>query len=331
MYRSANAWNNYYKELERISHSLLDPTTGILDTKYSRQISCPVCSSKEYSPRFIVNGFPYVTCTQCGLVYINPQPTAETIRFVYNDEQARLLFFKEVLLPFAEHDQSPIFQKRAKKLRSLAMNNNPKLLDIGCAAGGFMIVAQKEGFQVEGIELNAHYVEYIKQHRSLKVHNQPLENIQYGNSTFDAVTLWDVLEHVTEPLQTLKEICRILKPQGLLGFTTINHHCFNEKILGHRWRYYQPPDHLCSFTPSLLRSMLHEAGYSVVSMQHHYMYEVLADVFFNLSTSSGKNSFSSKMLNKINKSIFLFLTWILGFIFNTLRSGDLLTVYARKS
>jgi ubiquinone/menaquinone biosynthesis C-methylase UbiE len=331
MYRSANAWNSYYKELERIAQSLLNPSTGMLDSKYSRQIPCPVCRSQEYRPRFVVNGFPYVTCKKCGLVYINPQPTAETIRQVYNNDQARLLFFKEVLLPFAEHDQKQIFQKRARKLRSLITNNDPKLLDVGCAAGGFMIVAQEEGFQVEGIELNAHYVEFIKQHRSLKVHNQPLEDLQYEDNTFDTVTLWDVLEHVRGPMNTLKEIHRILKPEGVLGFTTINHHCFNEKILRHRWRYYQPPDHLCSFTPFLLHSMLHNAGYSVISIQHHYMYEVLADAFLKLNTNPRKNSFLSKMSNKINKGIFLLLTWILGFIFNSLRSGDLLTVYARKS
>jgi ubiquinone/menaquinone biosynthesis C-methylase UbiE len=181
------------------------------------------------------------------------------------------------------------------------------------------------------LELNDLYVDYIRTHRSVKIYPKLLEEMQYPASSFEVVTLWDVLEHLPKPANTLTEIARVLRQDGILALTTINHDCINEKILKDRWRYYMPPDHLCSFTPALLESLLRRCGFTIVRIEYQYMFEVLADHYFRFLTLSQASGFGSATLNKFKKLLTIVLHISLQAVFRTFHSGDLVTVYARKS
>lgn len=329
MYSSASTWTVFYKKLEEKALRLTNPATGALDKRYTESVSCPLCGSPAFSPRVKKYGFTYVTCNQCSFVYINPQLTQQAIEEVYNDEEVRRFYFEELLLPFVERDQKREFADRARTVRSLIQKPNARLLDIGCAIGNFMTLAKSYGFRSEGLELNQLYIAYAKTNRSVMIHQKLLEDMHYPDSVFDAVTLWDVAEHLPKPLETFKEIARVTGSGGIIGLTTINHNCFNEKILKERWRYYMPPDHLCSFTPALLKSMLNRCGLNIIKIQHHYMFEVFADEYFPSFSSSSMQG--SSIVNKGKKVLYVVLAHLTQAIFNSLRSGDLLTVYARKS
>lgn len=329
MYASAPLWEGFYQRLEAQARRLIDPATGRVESKYVETIPCPLCASTSFSPRVQRDGFQYVTCNECSFVYINPQLTQQAIKEVYNDEEVRLFFFEKLLLPYVENDQQVEFEGRARTLRSFISKPKPRLLDIGCALGNFLLIAEKHGFQGEGLELNQLYVDYVKKNRQVTIHQRLLEEMNYPDATFDAVTLWDVLEHLPRPLETLKEVARITAPGGIVALTTINHGCFNERILKGRWRYYMPPDHLCSFSPALLDSLLKKSGFTVVKLQHHYMFEVLAEHYFKFLTYNKPQS-SNAILKKMKKLPYVSLALASQKVFNLLQSGDLLTVYARK-
>ncbi len=331
MYTSAHKWNEFYQQMEQKASSLIDPATGRVARHLVHTVSCPLCGSSSSTHRVTKHGFTYVTCNDCRFVYVNPQLTQEAIRDVYNDEDLREFFFMELLLPHVERDQEPEFKARLDELQKLMPKPNPRLLDIGCAAGLFLSLSGQRGFDAEGLELNQQYVEYVTAHRAVKVYPKLLEEMRYPGGSFDVVTLWDVLEHLPKPTETLKEISRILRKDGVLALTTINHSCINEKILGHRWRYYMPPDHLCSFTPPLLTPLLARCGFTVLNVQHQYMFEVLADHYFRFLTPSPGDGFVSDALNKFRKLFYLVLALSTQAVFRAVRSGDLLTVYARKS
>jgi ubiquinone/menaquinone biosynthesis C-methylase UbiE len=162
----------------------------------------------------------------------------------------------------------------------------------------------------------------------LRVQAKTLQEAGYPDASFDVVTLWDVLEHLPDPVETLGDVARILEHKGVLALTTINHNCINERLLKERWRYYMPPDHLCSFTPALLRSVLDRSGFTVVKLRHQYMFEVLLDVYlpFLISPKS-----LPRVLYKMKKLLYLVLNQTSQAMFNALHSGDLITVYARKN
>jgi 2-polyprenyl-6-hydroxyphenyl methylase/3-demethylubiquinone-9 3-methyltransferase len=98
-----------------------------------------------------------------------------------------------------------------------------KVLDIGCGGGLFLSLLQQEGAQVTGIELSDSRAQYAKTRYGLEIHKRAIESDfwQKGYSThFDAVTLWDVIEHVNYPFQTLQYAVHVLKPGGLLLIDT---------------------------------------------------------------------------------------------------------------
>jgi 2-polyprenyl-3-methyl-5-hydroxy-6-metoxy-1,4-benzoquinol methylase len=98
-----------------------------------------------------------------------------------------------------------------------------RVLDIGCGGGLFLSLLKDKGAQVAGIELSDSRAEYARTKHNLEIHKIPIEDDfwQKGQAgTFDAVTLWDVIEHVNYPFQTLQCAANVLKPGGFLLIDT---------------------------------------------------------------------------------------------------------------
>jgi len=98
-----------------------------------------------------------------------------------------------------------------------------KILDIGCGGGLFLSLLKQQGAEVAGIELSDSRAQYAKMKHGLEIYKHPIESgfWQTGYADhFDAVTLWDVIEHVNYPLQTLLSAARVLKRGGLLLIDT---------------------------------------------------------------------------------------------------------------
>ncbi len=330
MYNASEKWAVFYDRMASKAKSLVDPATGTLSEKYSETAPCPSCGSGSFSSRFIKNGFRYVTCNACELVYINPQLTQDALALAYNDEELRSFFMNEILLSSGESGQRKEFEKRTRRVSSLVTRSNPRLLDVGCAAGNFMMIAKEKGFTVEGLELDELYVDHAVKKRGLKVHKATLHEMHYPEGSFDAVTMWDILEHLPKPMDTLSEVSRILAPGGVLALTTINHACINQRILGDRWRYWMPPDHICSFTPKVLEQMLNKADFSVVSVKHTYMFEVLEENYFPFLSLSPSKNLMLRLSNKSKKIACVAVSKATQLVFETLKSGDIITVIARK-
>lgn len=98
-----------------------------------------------------------------------------------------------------------------------------KILDIGCGGGLFLSLLQEKGAQVIGIELSDSRAQYAKSRHGLAIDKHPIESDHWQRNfagQFDAVTLWDVIEHVNYPQQTLQSAVNVLKPGGLLLIDT---------------------------------------------------------------------------------------------------------------
>ncbi|HLA08265.1 MAG TPA: class I SAM-dependent methyltransferase [Anaerolineales bacterium] len=98
-----------------------------------------------------------------------------------------------------------------------------KVLDIGCGGGLFLALLEREGAQGVGIELSDSRAQHAKSKHGLEIHKRPIESDfwQKGYADhFDAVTLWDVIEHVNFPFQTLQCTAKVLKQGGLLLIDT---------------------------------------------------------------------------------------------------------------
>lgn len=148
-----------------------------------------------------------------------------------------------------------------EKIKDFSSGN--KLLDIGAATGYFLQLAEKAGFEGSGIEISEYAAE-IARRRGLKVVTGTLEKSDFKPEFFDAVTLWDVLEHLINPDFDFRVIYKILKPGGVVAINTIDTGSFAAKILGKRWYKFIPPEHVIYFNQNNLCFLLSKIGFEVV-------------------------------------------------------------------
>jgi SAM-dependent methyltransferase len=137
-----------------------------------------------------------------------------------------------------------------------------RLLDLGCAAGFFLIGAT-EHYEATGVEVSAYASRYARDEFGLRVHTGEIFDAPLADEEFDVVTMWDVVEHLADPTGVLADVARVTRPDGLLVLTTGD----VEGPLAHRdlehWDLMCPPAHLLFFSRLTLELLLNSAGFQV--------------------------------------------------------------------
>ncbi len=140
-----------------------------------------------------------------------------------------------------------------------------RLLDIGCSSGALLQSAMTHGFDAEGVEPAAQAAEFAKS-TGLKVFHGYLEEARFPASSFDAVTLMEVIEHLPDPSALLREVWRVLKPNGVLVVGTGNGASWTVRLVGARWGYFQVAEHgghISFFNPLSLAMLARRCGFGV--------------------------------------------------------------------
>jgi 2-polyprenyl-3-methyl-5-hydroxy-6-metoxy-1,4-benzoquinol methylase len=210
------------------------------------------------------NGYKILKCLNCGFVYLNPIPSKELIEKAYSEEY---------YTPWLENQRKKrikMWKSRLETLNSFARRKG-KLLDVGCGEGLFLELAREDGWDVAGTEISPFAVKHGRERLDLNILHGELIDIGFPDKIFDAITLWHVLEHTTNPLVLLKEIRRILKDDGvfILAIPNLNNILSQwayKLVKGKRMRLFDPLDrelHLYHFTPETIRLALEKAGFSI--------------------------------------------------------------------
>ena len=204
--------------------------------------------------------FPIVECQHCGLVYLNPRPTPQSIGRYYP-----LDYEPYRKAPGEARMKIQRFHQRLKlRNRCLVVNRfrNPgRLLDVGCATGTFLAEMKRYGdWHVRGVELNPAAARYATEELGLDVFNGRLWEADFPEGQFDVVTMWDVLEHVHDPRRTLAEIHRVLKPGGALICSVPNLDSLDARLFGRFWIGLDAPRHLYVYSRRTLAAMLRAGG-----------------------------------------------------------------------
>jgi SAM-dependent methyltransferase len=140
-----------------------------------------------------------------------------------------------------------------------------RLLDVGCATGTFLrAVREAGGWETHGVEMSSAAVQIARERYGLDVSAGTLEAAAFPNEMFDAVTLWDVLEHLPDPAASLTEIWRILKAAGVLILRVPNGASWDAQWFGPYWAGLEPPRHTYVFTPQTLELLLVKSGFEIL-------------------------------------------------------------------
>ncbi|MBI5003354.1 class I SAM-dependent methyltransferase [Candidatus Woesearchaeota archaeon] len=244
---------------------------NIIYEKIDTPLEIPL-TDKFSAAKGILSTDQIVKCRNCGLVYTNPRIKSTIIidscsqgddEVYVSQEEGRKKTFQEGIDWIKKVTQ----KKESDKETS---NEKKKILDVGCAAGFFLAVAKESDFDPYGSELNAWLAEYGRKKFNLEnVKAGTLEDAKWKDNFFDHVTMWDVLEHVPDPMKTLKEINRITKNNGYIIISYPDYSSIFAKLFGRRW-WFLLSHHIYYFTPKTMDMMLEKAGFEIVTDKMHW-------------------------------------------------------------
>jgi SAM-dependent methyltransferase len=213
-------------------------------------VNCDLCGSSDHGLLYsrldpITGGeFNLVEC-RCGMAFVNPMPTPDCIPLLYPEDYLT-----------GKERQHSAYQRM---IRLLPRGSAGRLLDIGCGRGEFIHYASEVGWDTEGVDLMDWDSPYAV---SIRVGNFLTMDLPMG--TYDVVTAWALLEHVSKPSLFFEKISRLLKKGGRLVFVVPNisavgmRHSCTEDI----------PRHLWLFSPRAVRSYLERYGMELASILH---------------------------------------------------------------
>jgi 2-polyprenyl-3-methyl-5-hydroxy-6-metoxy-1,4-benzoquinol methylase len=219
-------------------------------------IPCPACLNSQFRFIFTKKGRDFWRCTCCNLEKQYPLPTLDEIRDYYDDSYADGLY-KE--FTDASTMKQLTAQQRFKEIYKYC--GTGRWLDIGCADGRFVEHARRNGLNAEGIELSEVAVDQGKS-RGLPIACSTIEDWD-PSYRYDTITSFDVLEHVLDPVGYLQFAHQLLMPSGTLVLTVPNTGSLIRKIMGPRWFFYIPEEHLHYFDPSNIKLILEKTGFQV--------------------------------------------------------------------
>jgi len=221
-------------------------------------VSCPLCRTERPVAFYQENGYRYWRCRGCRLLFLWPQPDST---FLEEHYQAYLPEAPELVHRWDE-ETAPVLDSAADRLQRL-LPTGARVLDVGCGFGSFLVRMQAKGFAVEGVELSRKAAAQARERTKATIHGSPIERIRLER-TFQAITMFYVIEHLRQPWKTLAALGSKLADGGvlLLRYPNTTPLLQLSRPLARRLRLMQAPSHLFDFSGTSMPYLLASAGFA---------------------------------------------------------------------
>jgi SAM-dependent methyltransferase len=265
------------------------------------------CTHSGYGRHYTI-----VQCSRCGLVYTNPRLNGADILDSYvavedplylQERDGRVLTFERHLRPLEKIKPPP-----------------GRLLDVGAYTGVFVEIACRHGWDAWGLE-PSHWAVSEARRQGLNMIEGTLGSVDLPEASYDVITLWDVIEHVTDPLAEVQRAHRLLKPGGLLVAHTMDVDSLFARLMGARWPWLMEM-HIYFFSRRTLTALLETAGFKVIRAAPQGRYLRLG--YFATRVGGLLGQSAGRALGGVIKLLRLSQTPI------PINLGDLFTAYAVK-
>jgi len=237
--------------------------------QHNINLQCPCCnghtqyafSAADCNQRTSDRVFNYFLCNTCKLTFIERIP--ENLGQFYINEQYNIPDSKNSFLPRA-HSQD----WKVDILKSII--DRGTLLEVGPATGEFAYAAQQSGFQPKLLEMDEDCCRFLRDVLELDAvqTSNPIDYLtttpSSNDSRFDAVCIWQAIEHIPEFWKLLDVAAGLLNNEGVLIISTPNPMSFQAQVLGHRWPHIDAPRHLYLIPQDWFVSFAERHGLSVV-------------------------------------------------------------------
>ncbi len=238
-------------------------------------VACNLCGSRKtrtfYSKRGPLTGedFPLCRCRNCGLLYLNPRLTADSLLALYDENYYRGDGFDGNVNYVDEYEGAYFKTDTDYHVRQLLKLVPPPatILDVGCGTGVVMRALEKNGYTIRGIEPSPFASDFARS-KGHDVLTGDFLNAELPENHYDAVLALEVIEHVHDPGRFLRRVRRTLRPGGLFYYTTGNFKGFSlqHKLLGRAVldSYVAPEGHIYFFSSTTMKHYFRENGFSRV-------------------------------------------------------------------
>jgi 2-polyprenyl-3-methyl-5-hydroxy-6-metoxy-1,4-benzoquinol methylase len=287
-------------------------------------ISCPICGSQQIKEGiklkdffFTQEAFSTSECVVCGLIFTNPRPEPERLGAYYKTEDyVSHSDTKAGLVNKVYHYiRKKNFKKKYKLIQKFS-GTDGKLLDVGCATGGFLNFFKERGWEVSGIEPDADARTFTQKNYGIEVNDEAFLNNLPAKS-FDVITMWHVLEHVPHPVERLKILHEILKDDGLLVIAIPNPGSYDAQKYKEFWAGYDVPRHLLHFKQEVALKFFDQNQFDcieVVPMKYDaYYISLLSEKYIHggnhyfkaFKSGLASNRYAKRNLNNYSSLIYM--------------------------
>jgi 2-polyprenyl-3-methyl-5-hydroxy-6-metoxy-1,4-benzoquinol methylase len=234
---------------------------------------CRACRSNKNHLLFTLGEDRVAECLDCGLVYLDVFHDPSSIQQMYDDyDTGRDFYFDTVNNEVNENIDN--YLRRCRQFNS-SSQEKLRLLDIGCGVGILLARANRSGFMCEGVEICDPLAKATEEKVRCKVHRAFLRDAGLSDNSFDVITMYDLIEHLPEPLDEIYRAYQLLRPGGILFILTPNNDALLRRVA--KWAYqfsfhqFKKPmrtlyysHHLSYFNRDSLTRLLRQLGFEIL-------------------------------------------------------------------
>ncbi len=258
---------SYKKLIEKRTHSIdsLVSKYGKIPNDLLKSRSCPTCGSRNFTLELHKDHMDIVKCDNCTLVYTNPIFDDEHYKSTYSSED-----YQKIVKDLGEESHNYRVNRFGKERveilsRFLDGKNEIRYLDVGCSTGFVVEAAKDAGWIAKGIDLNPSAIDFGKS-RGLDLTTASLDETSFEKESFDVISLFDVLEHLTNPKEIINQAQSYLADEGLLFIYVPNWDSASKMIMNEDAHFIWPTHHLNYYTPKTLSDFLERQDFIVEFM-----------------------------------------------------------------
>lgn len=230
------------------------------------KIVCPICNSDKIKESFKKDGYDLYSCQDCLVLFVWPTPV--NLKNIYSREY----FNNQREGPnfgYVSYDQDKLsmadtFHTYLAKIEKFVSGRN--IFDVGAATGYFLDLARQRGWHTCGVDISDYAAREASQRGHQVLAGDNISSLSWPDK-FDAVTMWDVLEHLPDPVGYLQQLNRIMKKDAVLATNTINKSSLWARLWGQRWHAIIPPEHLFFYSPPSLFKLFDRSGFKVLEVK----------------------------------------------------------------
>lgn len=266
--------------------------------------------------------FAICKCTKCGFAFTQDFPGEAIIGRYYESPEyiSHTDTNKGIINRLYHIARSITLHSKSELIKSNTGRTTGRLLDVGCGTGYFLNCMNKTGWVAEGIEQSASVREQVGQHFGIQV-KESSYLFEIKEKSFDAITMWHVLEHMEHLNEVMVALHKILNEKGMAFIALPNKNSYDAAHYRNNWAAYDVPRHLWHFSPEDFKELAHKHHFDLVAIKPMYF-----DSFYiSMLSEKNKKTVLDSIVGLVKGGIFF-----LRSLFNTNRCSSVVYILKKQ-